>query len=408
MAFTITEWPDFILLADDGAIGWTGETLPGGFTDRLNSIWLIEPGLAFAVGDNGKILKLSAGTWAADTSPFGSTEIEGVWAFNNLNAWACARQGKIAFWNGTTWAIQTTPTNTRMNAIQGADDQEVWAVGNGGTIWHTSNGGSSWAAQTSGHSNTLNTVFVVNDQEIWAAGANGEVSRTLNGGTTWSAVAGAPAQTIRAMWATTRRDSNGQANQIFFALDTGAIVLYDGATYSTEFTASDPLWGVWGTNLNRIFFVGGAQATNELIVHFDGMNYTEIRDTGADRLTAIHTIPGWRAFTCGRNPVILQNDKVYDLVGAFKLDMQFPQQPEQDGNYLLVQAEPAGTTAIAELFASETGLFEGEEIGVDITAIPVGTIPIKAVFYEARFAYAPNVARDFSPVLDRIRLQFPY
>jgi photosystem II stability/assembly factor-like uncharacterized protein len=62
-----------------------------------------------------------------------------------------------------------------------------WAVGDGGTILHTSDGGTTWTAQTSGTTNLLSLVEFTDANTGWAVGVGGTILHTSNGGTTWTA-----------------------------------------------------------------------------------------------------------------------------------------------------------------------------------------------------------------------------
>src|SRR4051812_44687070 len=86
-----------------------------------------------------------------------------------------------------TWVIQNPrPTAENLNSTYFTNGSSGWAVGSGGTILHTSNGGSSWSAQASGVNLTLNSVDFIDANTGWAVGDTGGIIRTVNGGTTWS------------------------------------------------------------------------------------------------------------------------------------------------------------------------------------------------------------------------------
>ena len=73
-------------------------------------------------------------------------------------------------------------------AATSADGRLGWAVGFGGTILRTENGGASWTAQTSGSSNPLWSVSMGADGRLgWAVGVRGTILRTENGGASWTA-----------------------------------------------------------------------------------------------------------------------------------------------------------------------------------------------------------------------------
>src|SRR2546423_957597 len=64
-----------------------------------------------------------------------------------------------------------------------------WAVGFGGTILHTSNGGSNWTTQASGTGERLQDVDFTDPLNGWAVGNFGTIRHTMDGGATWAAQA---------------------------------------------------------------------------------------------------------------------------------------------------------------------------------------------------------------------------
>jgi photosystem II stability/assembly factor-like uncharacterized protein len=73
-----------------------------------------------------------------------------------------------------------------IKSISFFNTQNGWAVGDGGAIIHTSDGGSTWELQGSTVTANLNAVKALSSMEAWAAGDAGVIIRTIDGGTTWS------------------------------------------------------------------------------------------------------------------------------------------------------------------------------------------------------------------------------
>jgi hypothetical protein len=65
------------------------------------------------------------------------------------------------------------------------DAHNGWAVGDGGTILATRNGGANWQPQFSGTSQNLNGVYFADARTGWAVGAGGIILATRNGGANW-------------------------------------------------------------------------------------------------------------------------------------------------------------------------------------------------------------------------------
>ncbi|QLQ05320.1 MAG: hypothetical protein HZY76_03880 [Anaerolineae bacterium] len=74
----------------------------------------------------------------------------------------------------------------RLTRIAMVDSQTGWAVGRGGVVLRTIDGGAHWIQQTSGTGLDLLGLAVVDAQNAWAVGANGTVVTTSNGGANWA------------------------------------------------------------------------------------------------------------------------------------------------------------------------------------------------------------------------------
>jgi photosystem II stability/assembly factor-like uncharacterized protein len=82
---------------------------------------------------------------------------------------------------------QVPTTSQRLNAVSFADAFTGWAVGAGGAIFSTSDGGRSWRPQASGVESDLSDVKFLDRAEGWAVGGEGTVLHTTDGGRTWKA-----------------------------------------------------------------------------------------------------------------------------------------------------------------------------------------------------------------------------
>jgi photosystem II stability/assembly factor-like uncharacterized protein len=73
------------------------------------------------------------------------------------NGWAVGFGGAIMHTGdgGASWAAQASGTGNLLRGVAFSDASSGWAVGDGGTILHTGDGGANWAAQTSGTGNDL-------------------------------------------------------------------------------------------------------------------------------------------------------------------------------------------------------------------------------------------------------------
>jgi len=97
-----------------------------------------------------------------------------------------AREEAEARRAGTTLSAPGAPS-LRINAVAFADERRGWAVGAGGLVLKTADGGRTWHAQESGVESDLHDVKFLDEREGWAVGGGGTILRTADGGATWRA-----------------------------------------------------------------------------------------------------------------------------------------------------------------------------------------------------------------------------
>src|SRR5947207_14240110 len=92
------------------------------------------------------------------------------------------------------WYAQPSGTTNDLNGVFFLPDgRNGWAVGNAGTIVHTSTAGASWGVQASSSAFSLNGVWFTTAQTGYVVGQGGTVLITRNGGAAWSRLTGVPA-----------------------------------------------------------------------------------------------------------------------------------------------------------------------------------------------------------------------
>src|SRR5262245_40378875 len=57
-----------------------------------------------------------------------------------------------------------------LRSIQFVDENEGWAAGDDGVVWHTINGGKTWERQSTGTRASLRSVHFLNPYSGWAVG----------------------------------------------------------------------------------------------------------------------------------------------------------------------------------------------------------------------------------------------
>ncbi|MEX2455667.1 MAG: YCF48-related protein [Balneolaceae bacterium] len=84
------------------------------------------------------------------------------------------------------WTLVESVTDSTLHGVYFVDRNIGWAVGDGGTIIHSSDGGKNWAPQESGTTNQLNNVYFFDEFTGWIAGNDNLVLYTENGGKEWT------------------------------------------------------------------------------------------------------------------------------------------------------------------------------------------------------------------------------
>jgi len=85
---------------------------------------------------------------------------------------------------GKTWSKRPSNTTENLMEISFVGDQG-WVAAYAGKILHTTDGGKTWTEQKTGTRQTLETIYFHDAQHGWAAGWAGTILRTSDGGATW-------------------------------------------------------------------------------------------------------------------------------------------------------------------------------------------------------------------------------
>ena len=105
-------------------------------------------------------------------------------AFSDVNdGWAVGQGGVILHTTngGTSWLTQSSGTAYDLFSVSFVDANYGWVVGGeletseGNVTLHTTNGGSSWNTQSSGTTKSLRCVAFINANNGWAVGDSGTI-----------------------------------------------------------------------------------------------------------------------------------------------------------------------------------------------------------------------------------------
>lgn len=281
--------------------------------EDLNGVWVSavkntnDPMLPtlkiYTVGNGGTIIYSENGTdWTAQTSNT-PNNLNAVWGSSATNIFAVGDYGTILHSSneGTTWTTRTSNTSNSLNAIWGSSTTDIFAVGNYGTIVHSING-TDWVVQTSSTAYNINGIWGSSATDVFAVGDYGTILHTSNSGTAWTAQTSGTSYSLNAVWGIS-------SDNVYAVGDHGTVLHYNGTAWSGQsLGASITLNGIWGTSPCSIYAVGESGGA-AVIYHYDGSSWTRQDDGSSDyTLNAVHGASIRDIFTVGENGYIVSFD----------------------------------------------------------------------------------------------------
>lgn len=133
------------------------------------------------VGEKGRIAHWDGASWEEHASGVTST-LWGVWAFSPTDAWAVGgtpeggvgpQNDIVLRWDGSAWKPETLPGEPLGRALYkvwGTNSDDLYVVGEYGTIWHRTAGGWALESDPPLATGTLFTVFGCSAAEVYAVG----------------------------------------------------------------------------------------------------------------------------------------------------------------------------------------------------------------------------------------------
>lgn len=168
----------------------------------LYSVWAANPKEVYAVGERSTVLWFNGSSWQAlPGSGLGSEWLRGVTAPAAKQWWAVANSGRVLRWDGTVFDVAKQP----LRAIWSASADELWVVGDKGSIFHYSPGGAGvFEAVASPSRENLSAIWGSGPDDVWAAGDNGALLHY--DGSAWQEVASGTSQALLGLWGTAGSD----------------------------------------------------------------------------------------------------------------------------------------------------------------------------------------------------------
>lgn len=182
-----------ILTTTNGGDSWTPQ-VSGITTATFRSVFFTSENNGWAVGSYNTLRSTTDGgtTWNTVSSGSSTQEFKDVFFASPTTGYIVGSNGSAGFVKRTTdgganWAT-TSITGSPLESVHFTSDNEGWACGRLGVIYHTSNG-VDWTQQVAPGPNityNFNTIFMLSDTEGWACGDPYNIKHTVDGGTTWT------------------------------------------------------------------------------------------------------------------------------------------------------------------------------------------------------------------------------
>ncbi|HEX2980875.1 MAG TPA: PKD domain-containing protein [Anaerolineaceae bacterium] len=166
--------------------GMNFEVIDTGKRQDLNDIWGFPANIAYAVGNEGTLMRYDGAAWQRLDDPLSTRQnLNGVWGSSPQDLFVVGDSGAIYHFNGTAWSRQAAPTNSFLLDVWGCGPNDVFAVGEDGAILYYD--GQTWTAQNSGLTSGLMGVWSLMDADsglchVWAGSDKGVLlSKTIPG-----------------------------------------------------------------------------------------------------------------------------------------------------------------------------------------------------------------------------------
>ncbi len=123
-----------------------------------------------------------SGQWCTETAPIASTVLlQAVWAIDNNDVWAVGQGGTILRRRCNQWSVVDGGTTQNLHSVW-ASATDVWVVGDAGTILRYD--GTTWTSITGVSTAQLNSIRGASSSDLWVVDSSGDALRF--DGTSWT------------------------------------------------------------------------------------------------------------------------------------------------------------------------------------------------------------------------------
>ncbi|ETR71714.1 MAG: hypothetical protein OMM_02282 [Candidatus Magnetoglobus multicellularis str. Araruama] len=215
-------------------------------------------------------------------------DLKDIWGRAADDIFAVGNGGIIYHYNGISWSKRVTVFNDDFNAVWGNDDM-VYVVGNNGVILQYN--GYSWEKMFTSNSEHLNGIWG-NGRSVFAVGSYGTILKY--NGINWAEINSGTTTTLLDIW--------GNENKMYAVGNGGMVLQYDGYEWRamSKITAYS-LRKIWGSSENNVFAVGDGGT----IIHFNGTEWVEQERGNFSSFKGIWGLSSDKVFAAGLQGTIV-------------------------------------------------------------------------------------------------------
>ncbi len=201
------------------------------------------------------------------------TALNDMWGESADNIYAVGDGGTILHFDGVKWTVEPVDAKDWSYGIWGSGANNIYAVGLRAVLHYN---GISWNRTEIDAPGYLYGIWGTSASNIYAVG---EVSTIMHyDGNTWTAMPNNANRPLYDVWGTS-------PTNVYAVGYSGTIVHYDGGTWSImPSPTTQHLKSVWGTSATNIY----ASGENGTLLHYDGTTWVEIQTPVTVTLRDIH------------------------------------------------------------------------------------------------------------------------
>lgn len=206
----VVGWQSAILHTTDGGENWFEQSVPA--PGANTGVFFVDDSTGWVVGTGGDILHTTDGgsNWIELISGI-YVDLWGVHFIDQNTGWAVGGQYYPYFGNlqivlstsdgGTSWDVRIDELyEPTLRDVFFTDVSRGYAVGDGGTILVSIDGGLTWNEQTSGATGDLEDVYFTSPNTGFAVGQSGVILHTTDGGVNWDQISSGTYDHLRGIW----------------------------------------------------------------------------------------------------------------------------------------------------------------------------------------------------------------